>query len=221
VGQRVLDVGCGTGVFDRWLAHRTGGEIHITALDLNPYFLREAGRLARKEGLEETIEFREGNAEALPFDDNSFDATFSVTMLEEVDADKALREIVRVTRRGGKVGVVVRGDVDMPVWANLPVSKELKAKVEAAGRGAGMSEKGCADASLYARFHEAGLTGVQMMPQFYPVPREDGTANQDAISRGRLEPDELAEWDVAVAAARASNTYFYALPAHCAVGTKP
>ena len=220
-GQSVLDVGCGSGVFDRWLAHRMNKTVHVTALDLNPYFLREAGALARQEGIDEAIEFRQGNAEALPFEDGSFDATFSVTMLEEVDADKALREMVRVTKPGGKVGVVVRGDVDMPVWANLPLRKDLKARIEASGRGAGKSEKGCADASLYSRFHEAGLIAIEKLPQFYPVPREDGTNNQDGISRARLEPDEVAEWDAAVATARASGTYFYALPAHCAVGTKP
>ena len=109
----------------------------------------------------------------------------------------------------------------MPVWANLPLRTELRARVEAPGRGAGMSERGCADASLYTRFQEAGLLEVEMMPHFYPVPGEDATANQDAISRGRLEPGEVAEWESAVAAARASKTYFYALPAHCAVGTKP
>jgi SAM-dependent methyltransferase len=220
-GHRVLDVGCGSGVFDRWLANRMDRRVHITGVDINPFFLQEAEVLARNEGLQETIEFREANAEALPFEKGSFDATFSVTMLEEVDADQALREQVRVTRQGGKVGAVVRGDVDMPVWANLPLRADLKIRIEAAGRGAGMSDKGCADASLYTRFREAGLIDVVMMPQFYPVPGQDGTANQDAISRGRLQPGELAEWETAVAAARASQTYFYALPAHCAIGTKP
>jgi ubiquinone/menaquinone biosynthesis C-methylase UbiE len=49
-----------------------------------------------------------GNAERLPFADASFDHAYSVTVLEECDADLALRELRRVVRPGGRVGVVVR-----------------------------------------------------------------------------------------------------------------
>ena len=77
-GQRVLDVGCGTGVHDRWLVQRTGGANPITGLDSNAFLLREAAILASTAGVQESIEWQEGSAEALPFPDNSFDATFSV-----------------------------------------------------------------------------------------------------------------------------------------------
>jgi len=63
-GETVLEVGCGTGVLDRWLAHDTGGAHRIVGVDINRYLLQEAGALSRKEGLEDTIEYREGSAEA-------------------------------------------------------------------------------------------------------------------------------------------------------------
>jgi hypothetical protein len=72
-GDAVLEVGSGSGVLDRWLARRTPGAHRITGVDINPYLLREAEALARQEGLESAIEFREGNAESLPFADQSFD----------------------------------------------------------------------------------------------------------------------------------------------------
>ena len=51
-GEAVLEVGCGSGVLDRWLARRTGGAHRITGVDINPYLLREAKALARQsEGL--------------------------------------------------------------------------------------------------------------------------------------------------------------------------
>ena len=51
-------------------------------------------------------------------------------MFEEGDADRMLAEIVRVTRPGELIGMVVRA-VDMPFWVNLPLDPALKAKVDA------------------------------------------------------------------------------------------
>src|SRR5262249_20138771 len=78
-GERILEVGCGTGVLDRWLARRTDGKNPIVGVDINRYLLRDAAALTRKDGLEATIAFREGNAEALPFPDGSFDVSIAVT----------------------------------------------------------------------------------------------------------------------------------------------
>ena len=50
-GQRVLEVGCGAGTVARWLARYTGKRNPIVGADINPYLLREAGRLAVSEGL--------------------------------------------------------------------------------------------------------------------------------------------------------------------------
>ena len=54
-GETVLEVGCGTGVLDRWLAHHTRGEHRIVGVDINRYLLQEAEALSRKEGLEDAI----------------------------------------------------------------------------------------------------------------------------------------------------------------------
>jgi len=102
----------------------------IQLLDISRYLLGEARALAKREGLEASIAFREGNAEALPFSDNSFDVTMACTVLEEGDADRMLAELVRVTRPGGRVAVIVR-TIDMPWWVNAPLDSELKIKVEA------------------------------------------------------------------------------------------
>jgi len=129
-GESVLEIGCGPGSIVRWLAHYTGGANRIVALDVNRYLLREAAALAKREGFEGAIEFREGNGEALPFAAGQFDATLSFTVIEEGDADRMLAEFVRVTKPGGKVAIVVRS-TDMPRWVNLRLSNELKKKVEA------------------------------------------------------------------------------------------
>jgi SAM-dependent methyltransferase len=163
-GETILEVGCGTGVLDRWLARRTGGRNQIVGADINPYLLREAAALVRKDGLEGTIAFRAGNAEALPFPDASFDVTMAVTVIEEVDADRMLGEMVRVTRPGGTVAIVARA-MDVPPLMNLPLSASLRAKLEASGVIGQVTPQGCADRSLYRRVHDAGLTTVKMFVQ--------------------------------------------------------
>lgn len=77
--------------------------------------------------------------------------------MEEGDADKMLSELVRVTRPGGRIAAIVRG-VDMPSWANLPLTPATRAKTDRPGLvNVGVAATGCADASLYRRFREAGL----------------------------------------------------------------
>ena len=85
------------------------------------------GRSRIKEGLGGIIEFREGNAETLPFPDDSFDVTVSCTVLEEVSADLALAEMVRVTRPGGRVAVAVRAE-DVSTCINIHLRVDLKTK---------------------------------------------------------------------------------------------
>ena len=222
-GETVLEVGCGSGVLDRWLARHTGRANPIVGVDINRYLLQEAGALSRKEGLEETIEYREGSAEALPFPDNSFDVTLSVTVIEEVDAKRLLAEMVRVTKPGGRVAVIARS-VDIPFLMNLPLRTELKAKVEAPGMNfANIEEHGCGDASLYRRLRQTGLIQVKMLPQFAAFGGADANVVQWMQNSllSKLSQDEAQEWKTARAQAEADGTFFMAWPHHCAVGIKP
>ncbi|MFQ6027579.1 MAG: class I SAM-dependent methyltransferase [Dehalococcoidia bacterium] len=220
-GETILDVGCGSGVHDRWLARYTKGNNPITALDINSYLLREARFLASREGLDGAIDFRQGNAESLPFEDSSFDATMSITVMEEVDADKMLSEMVRVTKPGGRVGVVVRS-VDLPPIINLALRSELRARLEAPGATAGgLDEKGCGDFSLYRRFNERGLANLKMLPIFGSTSDPIHLRRQEENIVGSLSAAEMEEWRTAVAEGESQGAFFIARPFHCAVGTKP
>jgi SAM-dependent methyltransferase len=222
-GEAVVEVGCGSGALVRWLARRTAGANPIVGLDVNRYLLREAAALARREGVADRIEFREGNAERLPFSDATFDVVFSSTVMEEVDADRMLAELVRVTKPGGRIGVIVRAE-DIPFWDSLPLRPALRAKV-AARRGAGAGERGCADASLYRRFAAAGLTHLEMGPQFggdrLDASLPDRHAGFQAGSLDVLTEAEAAEWRTAAVQAERDGAYLWADGYHCAVGTKP
>lgn len=220
-GETILEVGCGTGVVDRWLAHYTSGRHAITGVDRSPYFLREAAALVAKEGLESVITFQRGDALALPFSNDSFDVTICITVMEEGDADQMLKELVRVTKAGGRIGVIVRSE-DMPWYMNVPLRPELKSKVEAPLPW-GDDEKGCNTGDLYRRFHQAGLLDVQMMPDLTPFVQSDGTMFQflQEIALSKLTPEEGEEWRRAAARSREQGSFVMTWPHHCAVGTKP
>src|SRR5262245_42279529 len=70
-GDRVLDVGCGTGIVARCVAARLGRAGSVTALDLSANMLAVARDVGAREGVE--VEWCEGSAEHLPFPEQSFD----------------------------------------------------------------------------------------------------------------------------------------------------
>jgi SAM-dependent methyltransferase len=217
----VLEVGVGSGAVSRWLARHTRATNRIVGVDVNRYLLGEASALARQDGVNDVVEFREGNAEALPFGDATFDLTLSVTVIEEVDAHRMLAEMVRVTKPGGRVAVVARA-MDVPLLMNVAVPSALKAKLQAPGFIGTISEHGCADASLYRRFREAGLTRLTAFPHWTAFSAGDRHVVDflEAGFLGKLEPQEAAEWKRARAGAEADGTFFMTWPHHCAIGTK-
>jgi SAM-dependent methyltransferase len=220
--ETLLEVGCGPGAVARWLARTTAGANPITAVDVNDYLLGEAKSATRSQGLADSITFQHGDAEALPLASDSFDVTLSVTVMEEVDANRMLAELIRVTKPGGRIGVVVRA-TDMPLWMNLDLSPELRATVDAAPR-AGAEEHGCADSSLYSRFRTAGLTNLRMGPQLGPNQLESGSSLFTSFSNRILQvlhPQDAEEFRAAIARATGAGTLVWAEPYHCAVGTKP
>jgi ubiquinone/menaquinone biosynthesis C-methylase UbiE len=104
-GETILEVGPGTGYYTldaaRWVA--PGGTLHI--VDLQPAMVDHAVRAAETAGVGNIVP-RAGDAQALPYEDASFDGAFLVTVLGEVpDQVQALRELARVVRPGGRVVV--------------------------------------------------------------------------------------------------------------------
>ncbi len=219
-GEVILEVGCGSGVLDRWIARHTTQANRIIGVDVNRYLLREAAALAMQEGLANIIAFQEGNAETLPFPDNHVDVALSFTVLEEGNADRMLAELVRVAKPGGRVAVMVRA-IDIPLVVNVPLRPELKTKAQTP-RGF-VGAQGCADTSLYRRFHQTGLTHTQIWPQFAASAEPETPQAQFAHGAilGALSAEETQEWHAGMAQAVSDGTYFIAQPFHCAVGTKP
>jgi SAM-dependent methyltransferase len=100
-GETVLDVATGTGNAALELARRGA---RVTGLDLTAELLPEAERRAAEEGLD--IAFVEGDAQALPFEDDRFDRVTSVFgVMFAPDQARAAAELLRVCRPGGTIAV--------------------------------------------------------------------------------------------------------------------
>ncbi|RFB91394.1 SAM-dependent methyltransferase [Rhizobium leguminosarum bv. trifolii] len=102
-GDRVLDVGCGTGSLAFTLAERSDLR-EIAAIDYSPVFVEAAKRA----NTDPRVTIQQGDACALPFEDNRFDRAMSLLVLHFVpEAAKAVAEMARVVRPGGVVAAAV------------------------------------------------------------------------------------------------------------------
>jgi ubiquinone/menaquinone biosynthesis C-methylase UbiE len=124
-GYRILDVACGTGIVTRVVAERVGAESSIIGLDINPDMLTVARSLEPKGGAR--IEWHEGDAAEMPFEDGEFDLALCQNGLQFFPKKTAvLSEMCRVLKEEGHLSVCV--------WGSIEYNPYSLAKAEALGR---------------------------------------------------------------------------------------
>jgi ubiquinone/menaquinone biosynthesis C-methylase UbiE len=102
-GERVLDVGCGPGFFVEELLNEVGPGGAVVGIDASPQMLAAAAQRCAQHA---NVDFREGDATALPVEEAGFDAALCVQVLEYVaDPTAALTQMHRALRPGGRVVV--------------------------------------------------------------------------------------------------------------------
>jgi ubiquinone/menaquinone biosynthesis C-methylase UbiE len=107
-GETVLDLGCGTGDHTREVAKLVAPGGNVVGVDFSTNMIAEA--TLRQSSSSVAATFEQGDAQSLRFETGTFDACRTERMLCHVpDCEAALREMVRVVRPGGRVGVI---DVD-------------------------------------------------------------------------------------------------------------
>lgn len=108
-GKEILDAGCGTGILSLGVLER--GPSRLTCVDIAPLMLEKCGEKIHARGYaDDLVSFREGDAEELPFEDDTFEVVLSSMVLGMVPNQQvAIRELTRVLRPGGTLGLSTHG----------------------------------------------------------------------------------------------------------------
>jgi ubiquinone/menaquinone biosynthesis C-methylase UbiE len=210
-GQRVLEVGCGTGDEARRLRREVGEHGAVTAIDLSEHMLREAK--VRDAKSHWPTDFKQADVQQLPFDDGVFEATrVSRVLLHVPDAQGALREVLRVTVPGGRVALI-EPDFDTLVMTHpdRDITRQVvRCFVDSFAHG---------DIGrwLPVWLQEAGLTEIAMEPRVIPVEAgflrgafRIGSAAERAAQEGRIEAKQAQEW-LRIFDERAARAALYAM----------
>jgi ubiquinone/menaquinone biosynthesis C-methylase UbiE len=152
LGGDLLDAGCGPGVMARALLESRPHDFRITVLDQSPAMVKHAAASASEVGKVGPVV---GQLEAMPLTAASFDVTLVMGALEYADARAALREISRVTRRGGLVVVTMLNPLSLYRFTEWFVYWPLRRALEAIERVSGVPAE---------RRHAARATGIRAFP---------------------------------------------------------
>lgn len=114
----VLDVGCGAGATPSYLAKKYG--CSVVGVDVSPKMIEWAKERAKREGVENRVELRVGDAQNLPFEQSYFDVVINESVLTFIeDKQRAVSEYARVLKPEGYAGL------NEETWIKTPVPAEL------------------------------------------------------------------------------------------------
>jgi SAM-dependent methyltransferase len=226
VGAAVLDVGCGPATDTLTLAALVGPRGHVAGVDQDGAMVEEADRRAAAAGLAGRVEHRQGDATALPFPDGHFDAARSERLFMHLpDPEGALREMVRVTRPGGRVVVM---DTDWGTRSVDTPETDLERRMARV-----LAElcllNGYSGRRLYGMMRRAGLEhlAVDVVPLhvtdygLWRLLSRLETAGQVAVRAGAMTADEVARLDASWRAQGEAGTFFALTNMVMVTGVKP
>jgi len=115
-GNRILDCGSGTGSTALLALEKAGPSGRAVLFDMSDGMLTVAKKRFTESGYDDRVEFKTGDMLSLPFEDNSFDVVLSTySMCPLYDPAGGARELYRVTKLGGLIGVAHSTDPENPI----------------------------------------------------------------------------------------------------------
>lgn len=219
-GDDLLDAGCGTGDGAVQLARIVGPAGRITAVDASQVMLAEANR--RAAGLPLPLTFQPADVQQLPFPDCMFDVARTETVLQHVpDPMRAIGELIRVTRPGGRVGLL---EMDFASsFLDLPDHATTRLVLDAMIETVAQPRLGHQIGRL---LHERGLLGVRV--RAFVILQQATVAAplyQPHVQRlradGRLDEEAAARWHETMAERAKLQLPTSGITAFTAVGIKP
>lgn len=217
-GQRVLDLGCGTGDLSRELAGWVAPDGEVTGVDFSRAMVAEANW--RQASSDPPVTFEEGDAAHLRFDSATFDACWTERMLCHVpDPTSVLREMARVLRPGGRVVII---DVDTD--GTMIDHPDRRITGAFASTMAAQSPNGWIGRQLRRRLTQAGLTDVVLRPKVIELPylvfeAMVGPVGAALVTSGAISSAAFDAWARDLAAAHAAGTFFMAVNLFIAAAT--
>lgn len=189
-GMHLLEVGCGTGYFSRYLSKGTS-QVHYTGLDIDAGFIAAAKPMAG----DNTWDYLVGSAYELPFEDHFFDGVISHTFFNCADRPKeAIAEMIRVCKPGGRVTTVASMSMSYETWHTgfYPLECTWEEKIREFQRkmfrildemGCGTMDynRGFAASKLPRFFHVSGLKDIWLCP----LPRSFSLSNAALPREGK------------------------------------
>lgn len=163
---RVLVVGCGTGYSACRIAKNTG--CHLIGVDISPSMVEKARKRVVEWGVEDRVEFQQGDAYKLDFGDAEFDVLMTEFVSVFLEKPRAFHEFARVLRPGGKLGV-------NELFLADEIPPEVKPKIEKVLEGfeqaVGLPLKIPTMSQWKTYFAEAGLenTGQEIVDYKYRI----------------------------------------------------
>jgi ubiquinone/menaquinone biosynthesis C-methylase UbiE len=217
-GSHILDIGCGTGDDAIALASLAGPEGRVVGLDYAQPLIDEARQRAANSSL--AVEFTAGDVHALDFPYDSFDGCRADRVFMHLrDREKALSEMIRVTKPGGRI--VVRE----PDWDTLIVDspdRDLTRSILDRHFDR-VILNGWAGRELFRQFRLAGLDSVEIADTSTLVLTDFATANGFYGLEAAAEAmgESAAGWIEGLKRADRDGIFFSAVTGFTAVGVKP